>query len=326
MLRSSVGYRVRLECAKIDDNPLLKLHKVASLKVVSSDEIGGLVAQEQVEQVLIAVPSASKAQNRDIFNNTMGTLQLAQAALDTGVERFVLISTDKAVRPTNVMGASKRCAELILQALSTQASSTVFCMVRFGNVLGSSGSVVPLFEQQIRDGGPLTVTHPDITRYFMTISEAASLVIQAGSLAKGGEVFVLDMGEPVRIADLATRMIHLCGLTVQDDSHPEGDIVIQYTGLRPGEKLYEELLIGDNVVGTVHPLIMCVNEKMIAWDTLQELLTQMIDAAHEFDLQRLRELLQETVQGYKPETQIHDLIWQRNLADKPQVGLRVVKE
>jgi len=194
-----------------------------------------------------------------MFNNIMGTLQLAQAALDTGVERFVLISTDKAVRPTNVMGASKRCAELILQALSTQASSTVFCMVRFGNVLGSSGSVVPLFQQQIRDGGPITVTHPDITRYFMTIPEAASLVIQAGSLAKGGEVFVLDMGEPVRIADLATRMIHLCGLTVQDENHPKGDITIQYTGLRPGEKLYEELLIGDNVVGTGHPLIMCVN-------------------------------------------------------------------
>jgi len=202
----------------------------------------------------------------------------------------------------------------------------VFCMVRFGNVLGSSGSVVPLFEQQIQSGGPLTVTHPDITRYFMTISEAASLVIQAGSLAKGGEVFVLDMGEPVRIADLATRMIHLCGLTVQDERHPEGDIEIQYTGLRPGEKLYEELLIGDSVVGTGHPLIMCVKEKMIAWDTLHELLTQMIDAAHEFDLQRLRELLQETVHGYKPETQIHDLIWQRNLANKPQADLRVVKE
>ena len=196
-----------------------------------------------------------------VRNNVFGTWYCAEAAIKAGVESFVLISTDKAVRPTNIMGASKRMAELALQGLAQRQTTTRFTMVRFGNVLGSSGSVVPLFRQQIKQGGPITVTHPDIIRYFMTIPEAAELVIQAGAMGTGGDVFVLDMGEPVKIIDLAARMIHLSGLEVKDDKHPNGDIEILYTGLRPGEKLYEELLIGDNVSGTGHPRIMRAEEQ-----------------------------------------------------------------
>src|SRR5690606_12567145 len=191
-----------------------------------------------------------------IHNNVFSTLRLAEAAIESSVETFVLISTDKAVNPTNVMGATKRFAELTLQALQECASGTRFCMVRFGNVLESSGSVVPLFREQIKRGGPVTVTHKDIIRYFMTIPEAAQLVLQAGSMAQGGDVFVLDMGEPVRIVDLARRMIKLMGASVRDENNPDGDIEIVFTGLRPAEKLYEELLIGGNVVGTGHPMIM----------------------------------------------------------------------
>jgi len=185
-----------------------------------------------------------------------GTWRTAEAAKSAGVETFVLISTDKAVRPTNVMGASKRFAELVLQAFAREGGATRYCMVRFGNVLGSSGSVVPLFKKQIEKGGPITVTHPEITRYFMTIPEAAGLVLQAGAMGQGGDVFVLDMGAPVKIIELARRMVQLSGLEVRDEPNPEGDIEIRFSGLRPGEKLYEELLIGDNVSGTEHPLIM----------------------------------------------------------------------
>jgi len=191
-----------------------------------------------------------------IHNNVISTWYTAEAALETGVETFVLISTDKAVNPANVMGATKRLAELVLQALQERTTHTRFCMVRFGNVLASSGSVVPLFQEQIRRGGPVTVTHRDVIRYFMTIPEAAQLVIQAGSMAKGGDVFVLDMGRPVRIDDLARRLVNLMGLTVRDANNPEGDIEIEYTGLRTAEKLFEELLIGTNVTGTDHPMIM----------------------------------------------------------------------
>jgi FlaA1/EpsC-like NDP-sugar epimerase len=226
-----------------------------------------------------------------IRNNVFGTLQLALVAQNHAVADFVLISTDKAVRPTNIMGASKRLAELTLQALSLNSSETRFSMVRFGNVLGSSGSVVPLFRQQIKKGGPVTVTHEQITRYFMTIPEASQLVIQAGSMAKGGEVFVLDMGEAVRIADLARRMIELSGLTVRDASNPEGDIEIAITGLRDGEKLYEELLIGDNPETTAHPRIMKANENHLEWPKMELLFGQLKAAMDADDVAMLRNII-----------------------------------
>ncbi|WP_394777650.1 polysaccharide biosynthesis protein [Undibacterium sp.] len=245
-----------------------------------------------------------------IRNNVFGTLTVAQAAIRAGVKNFVLISTDKAVRPTNVMGATKRLAELILQACAREQHTTRFCMVRFGNVLGSSGSVVPLFRKQIMQGGPITLTHPEITRYFMTIPEAAQLVLQAGAMGEGGDVFVLDMGEPVRIIDLAKRMVHLSGLEVKSDATPEGTIEIHHVGLRPGEKLYEELLIGDNVEGTSHPLIMRAQEDEIPWARLTLLLRQLESACDSFDLHQVRSLLLETVAEYEPQCGIEDFIWQ----------------
>ncbi|MFZ6646307.1 polysaccharide biosynthesis protein [Undibacterium sp. TJN25] len=245
-----------------------------------------------------------------IRNNVFGTLTVAQAAIRAGVKNFVLISTDKAVRPTNVMGATKRLAELILQACARAQHTTRFCMVRFGNVLGSSGSVVPLFRKQIMQGGPITLTHPEITRYFMTIPEAAQLVLQAGAMGEGGDVFVLDMGEPVRIIDLAKRMVHLSGLEVKSDTTPEGTIEIHHVGLRPGEKLYEELLIGDNVEGTSHPLIMRAQEDEIPWARLTLLLRQLESACDSFDLHQVRSLLLETVAEYEPQCGIEDFIWQ----------------
>ncbi|MEN5035227.1 nucleoside-diphosphate sugar epimerase/dehydratase [Pseudomonas sp. TWI929] len=260
-----------------------------------------------------------------LMNNVIGTLHTAQAALQAGVANFVLISTDKAVRPTNVMGSTKRLAEMTLQALSrevapvlfgdsgkvSQVNKTRFTMVRFGNVLGSSGSVIPLFHKQIKAGGPLTVTHPKITRYFMTIPEAAQLVIQAGSMGKGGDVFVLDMGEPVKIVELAEKMIHLSGFSVRSERNPMGDISIQFTGLRPGEKLYEELLIGDNVIATRHPMIMSANEDLLAWDSLKDTLRQLLAAVEVDDFMRVRQLLRETVSGYSPEGEIVDWIYQQ---------------
>jgi FlaA1/EpsC-like NDP-sugar epimerase len=207
-------------------------------------------------------------------NNTLGTWNAATAAAECGAERFVMISTDKAVNPTNVMGASKRAAEMLLSHMATLGHPTIFSAVRFGNVLGSSGSVIPKFKEQIAKGGPVTVTHPDITRYFMTIPEAAALVLQAGAMAKGGDVFVLDMGKPVRIRDLAERMIHLMGLSVRHDANPEGDIEIRFTGLRPAEKLIEELLIGHNVMGTDHPRIMRAEEDFLPWDEIKVLINQ----------------------------------------------------
>jgi FlaA1/EpsC-like NDP-sugar epimerase len=226
-----------------------------------------------------------------VRNNVFGTHCAAEAAIKAGVDTFVLISTDKAVRPTNIMGATKRLAELVLQALSQRQSTTRFCMVRFGNVLGSSGSVVPLFREQIRRGGPITVTHKDIIRYFMTIPEAAQLVIQAGAMGQGGDVFVLDMGEPVKIADLARRMIHLMGLEVKDDVHPNGDIEIHYTGLRPGEKLYEELLISGNEQPTAHPRIMKANETALSWHDMEQLLAALATVCTAYDVEAIRELL-----------------------------------
>jgi len=244
-----------------------------------------------------------------IHNNIFGTLHTVRAAIDAGVESLVLISTDKAVNPTNVMGATKRFSELILQAYQAQPSGTRLSMVRFGNVLESSGSVVPLFRKQIREGGPVTVTHRDIIRYFMTIPEAAELVVQAGSMAKGGDVFVLDMGKPVKIHDLACRMINLMGLTVRDEATPEGDIEIQYIGLRPAEKLFEELLIGANVSGTDHPRIMRADEDYLPIDVLLKLLNELMDASLAMDYDKARNILLRAVKEYSPAQEIGDLVW-----------------
>jgi FlaA1/EpsC-like NDP-sugar epimerase len=249
-----------------------------------------------------------------LHNNVFGTLYTARAAIDAGVESFVLISTDKAVNPSNVMGATKRVAELILQALNTKSTATKFSMVRFGNVLESSGSVVPLFKEQIKNGGPVTVTHRDIIRYFMTIPEAAQLVIQAGSMATGGDVFVLDMGKPVKILDLAHRMINLMGMTVRDAEHPEGDIEIEFVGLRPAEKLFEELLIGSNVTGTGHPRIMRADEDCLAWETVSKLLDELRDASRDLDYVKARKILLTAVKEYDPKNGIDDLVWLRKKA------------
>ncbi|WP_294085887.1 nucleoside-diphosphate sugar epimerase/dehydratase [Pseudoalteromonas sp.] len=241
-----------------------------------------------------------------IQNNVWGTLNCAKAALVQNVDNFVLISTDKAVRPTNIMGATKRLAELVLQSLAENTKKTRFSIVRFGNVLGSSGSVVPLFKKQIANGGPITITHPEITRYFMTIPEAAQLVIQAGSMGQGGEVYVLDMGKPIRIQELAIKMIKLSGLSIKDQENPSGDIEIKYTGLRPGEKLYEELLIGKDVEGTEHKRIMKANEISISVDELQHILDNLEDAIESFDVCRIRKLLINAPLGYEPNSEIVD--------------------
>lgn len=261
------------------------------------------------------VPLVEQNPIEGIKNNVFGTLNFARAAVAAKVKCFVLVSTDKAVRPTNVMGSTKRLAELILQAFSRQHGQTTrFCMVRFGNVLGSSGSVVPLFRRQIAAGGPVTLTHPEITRYFMTIPEAAQLVLQAGSMGKGGDVFVLDMGEPVKIADLARRMIHLSGQEVRSATTPDGAIELRYVGLRPGEKLYEELLIGDNVTGTAHPLIMRAEEAEIAWPFLELMLRHLEDACERFDHNAIRTQLQKIVAEYAPNTAIDDHLWKSRVA------------
>jgi FlaA1/EpsC-like NDP-sugar epimerase len=234
-------------------------------------------------------------------NNTFGTLVVAETAKELGVERFVLVSSDKAVRPTNIMGASKRLAEQILQALAQErGTSTVFTMVRFGNVLDSSGSVVKLFRTQIKAGGPVTVTHPEVIRYFMSIPEAAQLVIQAGTMATGGEVFVLEMGTPVKIDELARTMIRLSGLEVRDEKHPDGDIAIAYIGLRPGEKLYEELLIGENTTGTSHPRIFKTSEPIVPFAELAAVLERLEDAIQRLNETEMQELLQSIVEGYVP--------------------------
>ena len=250
------------------------------------------------------VPLVEQNPAEGIRNNVLGTLTCAQVALEAGVSHFILISTDKAVRPTNVMGASKRVAELVLQAIAEGAviegHTTQFSMVRFGNVLGSSGSVAPLFSAQIKAGGPITLTHPEVTRYFMTIPEAAQLVIQSSAMATGGDVFVLDMGQPVRIYDLAAKMVYLSGLMVKDELHPHGDIEIEVTGLRPGEKLYEELLIGDNPRPTAHPKIMKAHEEFLPWAELQIELEKLNLALQACDAQLIRSSLKKLVPGYRP--------------------------
>jgi FlaA1/EpsC-like NDP-sugar epimerase len=251
-----------------------------------------------------------------VRNNVFGTWYCAEAAISAGVERFVLISTDKAVRPTNVMGASKRLAELVLQALAIRQSDTLFCMVRFGNVLGSSGSVVPLFRRQIKNGGPITVTHPDIIRYFMTIPEASQLVIQAGAMGKGGDVFVLDMGDPIKITALAKKMIRLSGLTESTETEPHGDIEIQFTGLRPGEKLYEELLIGDDVEGSEHPRIMTANEVHLTWPETHNLLNKLDKACHKFKVEDVINLLLEAPAAFNKQNDIPDWVYNQHRSNK----------
>jgi FlaA1/EpsC-like NDP-sugar epimerase len=254
------------------------------------------------------VPMVEHNPAEGVRNNVWGTRVCAEAAARNGVRNFVLISTDKAVRPTNIMGATKRLAEMVLQALAEQRGTTTFSMVRFGNVLGSSGSVVPLFREQIKNGGPITLTHADITRYFMTIPEAAQLVIQAGAMGQGGDVFVLDMGEPVKIIDLARRMVELSGLTVRDKADPSGDIELAVTGLRPGEKLYEELLIGDNPQATQHPRIMKAHEQFVAWPELQVRLQALSLAVGANDVPAIRGLLQQLVSGYQPTGEVVDWV------------------
>lgn len=255
------------------------------------------------------VPMVEKNPAQGVINNIFGTWHAANAALATGVGTFVLISTDKAVRPTNTMGTTKRLAEMILQALTVRhPDSTRFTMVRFGNVLGSSGSVIPLFRQQIKNGGPITVTDPRIIRYFMTIPEAAELVIQAGAMGEGGDVFVLDMSEPVKILDLAQRMVHLSGLQIKDSKQPDGDIEIVFTGLRPGEKLYEELLIGDNVAPTDHPRILRANESTLPWEDIELLLSELRIACGVSDGEKIRELLRRGVHEFEPQCGNQDLL------------------
>jgi len=258
------------------------------------------------------VPLVEENPFEAVFNNIIGTQACVQAAIDAEVETFVLISTDKAVRPTNIMGATKRFSEMILQCLAAKediAKRTRITMVRFGNVLGSSGSAIPLFQQQISDGGPLTVTDPEVVRYFMTIPEAAELVIQAGAMGQGGDLFVLDMGEPVQILELAKRLISLSGKEVKNEENPEGDIEIIFTGLRPGEKLFEELLIGDDVRDTQHPQIFKANEEYISWKEVEEYLIEIKEASSSSDHIKLRNIFQQTVSGFKPEKDIVDVIY-----------------
>ena len=305
------------------EKELMEMKKKHNLDIAIMPFLGSVLDTEKCQKVLSTfavdtvyhaaaykhVPLVEQNPMEGVRNNVFGTLSIARAAMAAGVARFVLISTDKAVRPTNVMGATKRLAELVLQAFAEQNPLTRFCMVRFGNVLGSSGSVVPLFRQQIMAGGPITLTHPEITRYFMTIPEAAQLVLQAGALGQGGDVFVLDMGEPVKIIDLAKRMVHLSGNSLKSESSDAHAIDIVHVGLRPGEKLYEELLIGDHVIETEHPLILRAHESMIPWPALQPLLDRLEFAGQNFDYQEVRKLLLEAVSEYQPQCGIEDMIW-----------------
>ena len=324
-------YSIHIELERAIERASLPIKLVPILgSIRNPDRLLDVMRTWQVETIYHAaaykhVPMVEHNVAEGVLNNVLGTMNTAQAAVQAGVANFVLISTDKAVRPTNVMGSTKRVAEMILQALSRETApvlfnadgavhhvnKTRFTMVRFGNVLGSSGSVIPRFYQQIRSGGPVTVTHPKITRYFMTIPEAAQLVIQAGSMGQGGDVFVLDMGQPVRIAELAEKLIHLSGLSVRSEKCPHGDIAVEFTGLRPGEKLYEELLIGDNVSPTEHPMIMRADEEYFTWDVLRGVLAKLLKAVEQDDYPQVRVLLREVVSGYVPEGEIVDLIYQQ---------------
>jgi FlaA1/EpsC-like NDP-sugar epimerase len=330
----SIGSELCRQIIKLGANKLI-LFEQSELALYTIDQelskdhvfpiLGSVVNQDRVERVCKKfgvktiyhaaaykhVPMVECNSTEGVVNNIFGTLKCAQAAINCHVEAFVLISTDKAVRPTNTMGATKRSAEMVLQALSDNQSVTKFVMVRFGNVLNSSGSVIPLFKNQIKDGGPVTVTDREIIRYFMTIPEAVELVIQAGAMGKGGDVFVLDMGKPVKIFDLAAKMIHLSGLEVRNESNPNGEIEIKITGLRPGEKLFEELLIGDNVSKTKHPMIMRAKEEMLSWGELSVILDSLEEAATDSNQETLRFLLMKIVPGFKPQCDIEDILYQK---------------
>ncbi|MDC1450321.1 polysaccharide biosynthesis protein [Candidatus Thioglobus sp.] len=291
-------YQIDQELLIINTNDIKIFPVIGS--VLDKDRMLKICSHFEVQTIYHAaaykhVPLVEYNQSQGILNNTIGTLSAAKAAISTNVETFVLISTDKAVNPTNIMGASKRGAELVLQALSKKTHNTCFTMVRFGNVLDSSGSVIPLFKKQIKKGGPVTVTHRDIVRYFMTIPEAVELVVQAGAIARGGDVFVLDMGKAVRIYDLAVKMIQLSGLEVLDENNPKGDIEIKYTGLRPGEKLYEELLLGGEFTITENKLIMRAEEKMIVWEKLEPMLSEITEAAKNTETTKIYKLLKKIV-------------------------------
>ncbi|PID44662.1 MAG: nucleoside-diphosphate sugar epimerase [Proteobacteria bacterium] len=311
-------YRIEQELSKAIETRKLSVELVTVLGSVQKEHrVEVIMHTFGVQTVYHAaaykhVPMVEHNIVEGVRNNVFGTWYCAEAAIRAGVESFILVSTDKAVRPTNIMGASKRMAELVLQGLAERQSKTRFCMVRFGNVLGSSGSVVPLFREQIRKGGPVTVTNKNITRYFMTIPEAAQLVLQAGSMSSGGEVFVLEMGSPIKIDDLARKMIHLMGYEVKDDIHPDGDIEISYTGLRAGEKLFEETLIGGNPMGTEHGRIMKAQETFLPWEELKALLDEMDRACHTFDCERVRQLLVSAPTDYQPRNENQDLVWQQN--------------
>jgi len=301
-------YKIEQELNATKKNLKSKTKIIAALgSVQRQNRLEKLMTNYEVETLYHAaaykhVPLVEDNVVEGIRNNVFGTLSCAQAAIECGVKNFTLISTDKAVRPTNVMGASKRMAELVLQALADKGTDTIFTMVRFGNVLGSSGSVVPLFKKQIKAGGPVTVTHQDIIRYFMLIPEAAQLVIQAGAMGNNGQVFVLDMGEPIKILDLAKRMVHLMGMKESiGSSSDEGDVEIKFTGLRPGEKLYEELLIGENVEGTSHEKIMTAMESKLGWPEMQILLNELDECCHDFNVECIKRILLDAPTGYKPE-------------------------
>ena len=299
-------YAIHQELSALCDARALAVELVPLLgSVMNADRMLALCQKYRPATVYHAaaykhVPMVESNPGDGVLNNVFGTLSMARAAQSSGAHRFVLISTDKAVRPTNVMGATKRMAELVLQAMAAQSATTCFSMVRFGNVLGSSGSVVPLFRKQLAAGGPLTVTHAEVTRYFMTIPEAAQLVLQAGAMGQGGDVFVLDMGEPVKIIDLARRMVQLSGLLVRDQDHPHGDIEIAITGMRPGEKLYEELLIGENPEPTAHPRIMKAREDYLEWSALSVQLSTLQAAADHNDEAAIKAVLKTCVHGFEP--------------------------
>ncbi len=310
-------YQIEHELRNYRDS-INQLHSVELIPILGSVldlvKVTRLIETFQVKTIYHAaaykhVPLVESNPLEGIKNNVFGTWNLAQAATNMGVQTFILVSTDKAVRPTNTMGATKRLAELVIQGFASQFAGTSFSIVRFGNVLGSSGSVVPLFKKQIQYGGPITVTHPEITRFFMTIPEAAQLVIQAGSLGSRGEVFVLDMGESVKIFELAKRMVHLAGLKIKDDANPDGDIEIVFTGLRPGEKLYEETLIGEQAQATRHPRILRENEEQLSWHELSTVMDDFRTLCIRGDCGRARELLQQLVIEYKPQCEIQDYMW-----------------
>ncbi len=307
-------YQIEQELNGINDTNLEILPIIGS--VIDKARIESVLRFYQIETLYHAaaykhVPLVEYNQSQGVLNNAIGTMFLAEAAIVAKVKTFVLISTDKAVRPTNTMGATKRVAELVIQALSNKSNKTSFTMVRFGNVLDSSGSVIPLFRKQIKKGGPVTVTDKNIVRYFMTISEAVELVIQAGALSKGGDLFVLDMGEPVRVNDLAEKMIQLSGLKLRNTLNPEGDIEIQYIGLRPGEKLYEELLVGEETSKTENPLIMRAKEEMIEWDLLKPMMTELIELSNGSEQLKIRELLLKIVPEFKPQSELIDLLYKK---------------